>query len=203
MKIKSSLATHFSIASLICAGGCGIPQTHDEPLGGGYEEVTYTRSFISEPQAHRITLQYRNPDGGRVVIWPSMNGPIVKGDLAVFVANMGYEQPTPDHPHVTSTRLFAVKAPEPPLDITGEVLWRWSKQSGENFAKAFGGADIVRVEEKSNAFVLHFARGIDPDLNIDSDWNQLADIMREVKEKGIVRTDPVWGTAYAEKRFEQ
>jgi hypothetical protein len=31
------------------------------------------------------------------------------------------------------------------------------------------------------------------------DWNQVSDIMREVKEKGVMRKDPRWGTPYIEK----
>jgi len=33
-------------------------------------------------------------------------------------------------------------------------------------------------------------------------WDQLSVIMREVKEKGVVRKDRVWGTSYIEKEFK-
>jgi uncharacterized protein YlbG (UPF0298 family) len=39
-------------------------------------------------------------------------------------------------------------------------------------------------------------------LNIYMDWNQISDVMREVKEKGVVRKDRVWGTSYIEKEFK-
>ena len=173
-----------------------------ESLSNGYEEVTYTQNSISEPSAHQISLQYRNTEGKRVMIWPSLDGvnEVIKGDLAVFVAKKAFEPPLSGEPLATDSRLFAVKASELPLDITDEVLWRWSKQSGENFVKIVKIA-IVYPKEKDNGIEFHFVRGIS-DLNIFMSWNQISDIMREVIEKGVVRKDRVWGTSYIEKEFK-
>jgi hypothetical protein len=33
------------------------------------------------------------------------------------------------------------------------------------------------------------------------DWDQVSEIMRAVKEKGVVRHDPRWGTPYLENKF--
>lgn len=41
-----------------------------------------------------------------------------------------------------------------------------------------------------------------PEAIITLNWNQIADIMREVKEKGVVRKDLRWGTSYIEKEFK-
>ena len=34
------------------------------------------------------------------------------------------------------------------------------------------------------------------------DWNQIFDVMREVKEKGVIHKDLRWGTTYIEKEFK-
>jgi hypothetical protein len=41
-----------------------------------------------------------------------------------------------------------------------------------------------------------------PDTSIlQLDWNQVSDIMRAVKEKGVVRRDPRWGTPCLENQY--
>jgi hypothetical protein len=176
-------------------------------LGNGYEEVTYTRTSISEPSAHRISLQYQNAKGKRIIIWPSLDGvkEVIKDETVVFVGKAASQQTNPDNPRATDSRLFAVRAPSLPLDITDEVLWRWSKQSGEDFAKLLKKAYVSYPKETNDVLELHFAIWSPPDwpdLNIHMDWNQISDIMREVKEKGVVRKDRVWGTTYIEKEFQ-
>ena len=102
-------------------------------------------------------------------------------------------------------RLFVVRAPDPPLDITDEVLWRWSKQSGRSFAELLGKDYIRGANETNNVLELSFFIVKRPDweeLNIRMDWNQFFDVVREVKEKGVVRKDRVWGTSYIEKEFK-
>ena len=47
-------------------------------------------------------------------------------EIALFVGDRGYVEAGGKAIH---PRLFAVKAPELPLDITDEVLWRWAKIS--------------------------------------------------------------------------
>jgi hypothetical protein len=87
------------------------------------------------------------------------------------------------------------------LDITDEVLWRWSKESGDDFVEILKVASIVYPKEKDNGVEFHFARG-GPDLNIFMNWNQISDVMREVKEEGVIRKDRVQGTSYIEKEFQ-
>jgi len=88
------------------------------------------------------------------------------------------------------------------LDITDEVLWRWSKQSGEDFTNVMRRASITYPKEKDNVIELFFAAGIHNDIVVRTDWNQILDVMREVKEKGVVRKDVRWGTTYIEKEFK-
>jgi hypothetical protein len=181
--------------------GCGTI-SRVERLGTGYEVVAYTRHSFSEPEATQITLQYRK-GWHTVVIWPSLDGvrEVKHNDVVVFVGEAAFKQLDPGKPHATDSRLFAVKAPEPPLDITDEILWRWSKESGEDFAAIMKKASIVYPQEKDNGIEFPFARG-GPDLNIFMSWDQISNVMREVKKKGVVRKDRVWDTSYIEKEFK-
>ena len=54
--------------------------------------------------------------------------PSMRPTKHIFVGDKAYLEPD----RVTHPRLFAVKSPELPLDITDEMLWRWSKASFTN-----------------------------------------------------------------------
>jgi len=102
-------------------------------------------------------------------------------------------------------QLFAVRAPELPLDITDEIIGRWAQTSGKDVVKAIAMAGIVYFQEKNNKMDFHFVFWTSekwPDTVITLDWNQISDVMREVKEKGIERKDLRWGTRYIEKEFK-
>lgn len=208
MKLEKKSICCFSLVILFTGiTGCGSVSSV-EPLGGGYEEVIYTRNSISEPSAHQITLQYRKPDGGLIMVWPSVRSYRVKKDMAVFVGNEAYEQPDPDDPQATRPRLFLVRAPDLPLDVSEEILWRQAKQSGGDLTKLLKKQELLKkinisyVGETNSLLELRFGiEGGGPYGVLYLDWNQISDIMREVKEKGVVRKDRVWGTSYIEKEF--
>ena len=99
-------------------------------------------------------------------------------------------------------RIFAVKAPEPPLDITSEVIRIWCKESHYDYAAALARASIANTEEKADALEFTFAvfRGEDwPNTVVRVSWLGISEIMREVKEHGVVRKDHRYGTKYVEK----
>jgi hypothetical protein len=100
--------------------------------------------------------------------------------------------------------LFAVRSPALPLDITDEVLWRWSKATGKDFAKTVDRFSMVTPAEKNGQLELQLEFWTEekdwPDKStFQLDWKQMSDIMREVKGKGALRADPRWGTPYIEK----
>jgi hypothetical protein len=207
MKLTINLVFHLSLA-MLCAGLAGCASPHPvAPLGNGYEEVSHpARASINQPEATRISLQYRRPDGRTIPIWPSLYGAgeVVKGDVAIFVGDKAYVSPDPDDPRGTKPRLFAVQSPALPLDITGEILWRWSKATGKDFAKAGQLFSLATPAEKNGQLELQLEFWTEekdwPDkTTFQLDWNQVSDIIREVKEKGTVHKDLRWGTPYIEK----
>jgi len=125
----------------------------------------------------------------------------VKNGVALFSGYAAYRGPYHHEPQDTELRIFAVKAPELPLDITDEILWRGSKESGRDFTNTLKTASYVLSEEKDDGIEFRFATGVSG-INVRLDWNQIADIMREVKEQGVVRKDRVWDTSYIEKEFK-
>jgi hypothetical protein len=206
MKLIKNPIVHFSLA-ILCAGlaGCMTPNPVT-PLGGGYEEKGHPNRSSPAPADTRVSFQYRAPDGRITLIWPSLYGvgEVVKGNVAIFVGDRAYVSSDPDDPRGTKPRLFAVRSPGLPLDITDEVLWRWSKTTGKDFSKATQWFNMATPAEKNGQLELQlefWAEEKDwPDkTTLQLDWNQVFDIMREVKEKGTLRKDPRWDTPYIEK----
>lgn len=194
----------------LCWTGC---QTHKAviPLNSGYQEVSHPHhTFIDEPEPPRISFQHRAADGTVTQIWPSLFGvdTVIEGDLAIFVAEKAYVDPE----RVTHPRLFAVQAPALPLDLTDEILWRWSQANGKNFNKTlqkFSG--ITPVERNGGLEVrLDFwadttfgtAREDWPDnSSILFTWPQVEEIIQAVKAKGVVQKDLRWHTEYIGEKY--
>ena len=130
MKLIKNPIVYFSLA-MLCAGlaGCMTPNPV-APLGGGYEEEGHPSRSSPDPADTRVSFQYRAPDGKITLIWPSLYGvgEVINGDVAIFVGDKAYVSPDPDDPRGTKPRLFAVRSPALPMDITDEVLWRGRRQ---------------------------------------------------------------------------
>src|SRR5215831_10007872 len=167
--------------------GCKTHQETHTP-GDGYKEITHPNRSPNDDEQARVSLEYRGPDGQTYLIWPSLftSDEIIKADVAVFVGDEAYVSPNPNDPRGTKPRLFAVKAPGPPLDITDEVLWYWCKASGKDFAKAmrlFNVATLVNHGDKVEVQLEFYVNERDwPDnATLQLDWNQISEIMRTVK----------------------
>jgi hypothetical protein len=206
MKPIKNLIIRFLLVMLYAGlAGCMTPNPV-APLGGGYEEKGHPNRSSPDPADARVSFQYRAPDGKITLIWPSLYGvgEVVKGDVAIFVGDKAYLSPDADTPRGTKPRLFAVRSPALPLDITDEVLWQWSKKSGKDFAKALDRFSMVSPEEKNGQVELQLEfwtqeRDWPDKTTLQLDWSQVFDIMREVKEKGTLHKDPRWNTPYIEK----
>lgn len=209
MKLLNYSTAVVVLAALSLAGaGC---QTHKtvQPLGGGYEEVTHPHhTLLDDPPPPRIALQYRDKDDKLTRVWPSLysTDEVVKDDLALFVA----EKAEPDR--VTYPRLFAVRAPAPPLDITDELLWRWCKANGKSFEKALTQITLVTPVEEGDGLQIRFQfwandiygkpREDWPDNGeLHLSWKQVDDLMRAVKAKGVQMKDLRWHTVFIGEKF--
>ena len=195
----------FVLPALLCLGlaGCTTPP-RIQPLSGGYEEIIHPAKSM-DPADARVSLDYRGPEGRTSLIWSSLYGTdvVIKGDLALFIADKAYVSSDPDDPRGTKPRLFAAQPPGLPLDITDEVLWYWSKASGKDFTKAVQLLNLATPVATDNhlAVQLEFwvnGNGWPDNSTLRLDWNQVSEIMRTVKTNGKVRKDLRWGTPYIE-----
>ena len=192
---------------MLCAllAGCAS-STQVAPLRNGYEEAGHPKGSMSSPTDIRVSFQYRAPDGKVTLIWPSLYGvgEVIHGDMAIFVGDKAYVSSEAGVPKEIKPRLFAVRSPALPLDITDEVLRRWSKASGKDFAQAMQRFSLATPAEKNGQLELQLDFLTEeqnwPDRSaVQLGWDQVSDIMREVKAKGAVHKDLRWGTPYIEK----
>jgi len=198
-----------SALALLATGPAGCQSTSQVvPINHGYEEVGHpTHNPDAEPEAARVSFQYREPNGHADLIWPALYGvnEVIHDDIAIFVGDQSYQQPDFENPRGTKPRLFAVRAPGLPLDITDEVLWRWSKTSGKDFQQARGKLSLITPMENNGHLDLHLVFWTDdagwPDAIYSLDWNQVQDIMHEIKAKGTEHHELRWKTPYLEKSF--
>jgi hypothetical protein len=186
------------VAGLLCLTGCGSISDY-EPLGSGYIWVTHTQNSISEPSAHQFALEYSPGKGKRwKKVWPDLYGGIVvTNGVAVFVAIKAYGPHTWGTPWESTSRprLFAVRAPDYPLDITGPVLALTAKHRGQNLSEIENSAGFESLHQTSNGIKIRFAtRNWFDDVELS--WNQVSNIMIDVKNHGVVRKDLRFGSKY-------
>jgi hypothetical protein len=202
MKPIKRLVLYF-FPAILCLGltGCSSPLTVT-PQPNGYEEVTHPHRS-GAPADVQISFRHRAPNGSLTPIWPALYGvnEVIHGEVAIFVGEVAYLSSNPEDPRGTRPRLFAVKSPALPLDITDEILAQWSQTNAKDFAQARKRLSLVTPAEKDGRLELQLEFWSNEKNWPDTaalllDWNRVSDIMQEVKEKGTVRKDLRWKTPY-------
>jgi len=190
---------------LLCLplAGCQSDRTGMKALGQGYEEVTHSgRSFASGSGDGRTSLAFDAPDGKTLLVWPSLYGvdEVIHSGMAVFVGDVTHGGRTS---RATRPRLFVVQAPGLPVDITYEVLSRWSAAAGKDFRTALEKFSLVTPVAKAGRLELQFdfwtedgEKGWPDKAVLQLDWPQLTDMMRAVKQRGGVKKDSRWRTPF-------
>ncbi|HTY88414.1 MAG TPA: hypothetical protein VMB80_13175 [Candidatus Acidoferrum sp.] len=206
MKTFKCLVCCFSPALLALSLAACATSHPVESLGGGYEELAHPRGSASASEDMRVSFQYRAPDGKITPIWPALYGvnEVIHSNVAIFVGDVACLSSDPDHSRTTKPRLFAVQAPALPLDITDEILWRWSKMWGKDFSQAQQLFTLATPVEQGGRLELQIEFWTDakdwPDKAVvQLDWDEVSSIMAELKTKGTVHKDLRWGTPYIAK----
>jgi hypothetical protein len=197
-------------AVLICVGFTGCQsQKNVSAMGNGYEETPHrSHAFMQKAQTW-VSLDYRDSADKTTEVWPtiSTDNVIIKGDLAVFVGDKAFVTPQ----RTTHPRLFAVKSPELPIDISDEVLHRWCVANSKLYSQAANNLIQLSIESKDDGLIVHlefWTSGLlgenkdwpdASDLNLN--WPQVKDIMNHVKARGIPKKDPRWDTPYIGEKF--
>ena len=155
---------------------------------------------LSEPDLVEIKLQYHDPKGKQVVVWTFLESEVFQKDgVAVFLAQKYYLWDGLDKRWGEEARVFAVKAPELPIDISTEIAGRWAQKSGKDVKAALTYLhDNGIMNGKVNGDNLDFyMNGSDMIVS----WDEISDMMRVVKENGAVHKDPELGTKCWEMEF--
>jgi len=210
---KMKIPNHLAIRGLIALLGLGVAgcQTHKtvSPLSGGYEEVAHPyHTLIDQPPSPRISFQHRNADGSTSEIWPSLYGvpEVIHGDLAIFVGDKAFKDPDPE----THPRLFAVRSPELPVDITEEVLGRWAKAEGKDARAAVDRITLITPAENANGLELDLEFWTRSEWSGPENWPQksscllswpaVGEILNAVKARGVAEKDLRWHVPYIGER---
>ncbi len=198
--MKSRKQNAFLATCYLLLSGCGTT-SYVESLGDSYVEVRKVQYSISEPGGAQTILEYRPQHGPRIVIWPSLReGPYVRDGKAVFLADYASSKRQPGERWPMVPRFFCVSAPDLPLDITDLVFRLGSKQSGQDLRELLRKGDASYIKETNNLIAFHFSVWRPPDwppmITVQTTWDQISDMMREVKAKGVIRKDLRYGTRY-------
>ncbi len=193
--------------AFICLGLVGCQSNKSiTALGSGYEEITHsTRLLIGESELLRTSFEHLGSGDKLVMILPSLYGvnEVINGDMAIFVGDKSYLE---SGDKGTRPRLFAVKFPELPLDITEAVLWYWSKSASRDFSKTLNRFSLVTPEEKNGRLELQLdflseEKDWPDKAALELDWSQVSAIMNAVKKKGVVEKDLRWHTPYIGEKY--
>jgi len=171
--------------------GCG--GTVVKPLSDGYEEVAVTYRGMGEPEMTQHKLAHRDTQGRQVIIWPWVFSDIFIHDgVAVFLGeDLGHD-----------VRLFAVKPPEVPLDITSQVVGGWAQESGWNVPATTAAAAPIggkQTGEGDLEFYFEFSGGVQPGTNLVVKWSQVPDMMGHVRAHGVEGKDRKFGRYLTEE----
>lgn len=203
-KLSTSSIVRLSSLSLLCLAlaGCASHKVVT-PLAGGFVEVSHTPRFAGSDAETRVSLEFQTTDGKTRLIWPDLYGvrEVVHGDVAIFVGDKAYVSADADDRRGVKPRLFVVRTNGLPLDITGEILWRWAKPAGKDFAKAGQNFSTVIPTEANNGLQLKLVFDTDdrdwPDsATLQLSWDEVAAIMQAAQSHGTARKDPRWHTPF-------
>src|SRR2546430_181797 len=149
-------ACWLAVAAL-CASGCGH-KDEITVLSDGYETAARTqRSFMNEPESLKVKLYNRSPNGKRVLVWPILHSEVfIKDGVAVFAGSRSTGRSKLDNILEMKLRLFVVKAPEPPIDVTSVVIGGWARKSAKDIATVVRTASLLGAQGSTNEITCHF-----------------------------------------------
>ena len=199
--LRGSLVRALALGSGLMLAGCQSEHPGKAiPVGGGYVEVRHLKRGQEDDGTARTSLEHPGEGEKRVLIWPELYGvnEVIHGELAVFVGDV----PVAKHGS-TSPRLFLVVYPRLPVDVTGEILWRWARDTRHDFARAQEKFTLVTPVAAKDRLELHLDFWTDegekgwPDKDILSlDWREITAMLARAEKRAEPAKAPGWDTPY-------
>jgi hypothetical protein len=174
-------------------------------LGGGYEEIKIVhKSVLMEPSLIQQQLTHRDASGKRTLVWPWLRSDVfITNGSAVFLGDRSTTWSANDKRWGQAPRLYVVKSPEPPVEITNEVLRRWARSTGKPEQEVVKSAGLIGGEMLPNGsfdFYFEFNGGRWPGTDIVLDWAQIIEIGKLVRKDGELHKDPELHSDYIGER---
>lgn len=188
-----------ALFGLLTVTGCRTPHGQESPLSRNYAEVAYPRRGEDADFA-RVALEFHPPGGPKQTLWPQLYGvnEVVLDDLVIFVGDVSSHRRGNTQP-----RLFLVQAPQVPVDVTDEMLWRWSRANHRNLDQALQHYSLVTPVRVGAEVELRFDFWTDEGEN---DWpehgvlrlpvGQMPEILRSAQKRAHPEREPTWHTDY-------
>ena len=176
------------------------------PVGNGFELVTvWHTSFLGEPENAELKLEYKEPHGRGVSVWPRAGWVVcVRSNHVVFQGDRSVRWIEHDKVWDIEARIFVWQPQSLPVDITSEVLHRWAQDAGKDVSTAVNHARVKSLKEAGDILQVHFEfdggefGGADgfPNVDVMLKWDQIESIAEKVRKDGAVRKDPELGLNY-------
>ena len=176
-----------SAALLLCTTfpliqGCSEKeQTSDfQPLQGGFGVVTKWVGIDSGPGAG---LYYKSNTSKPTLIWPFLgpaSGPLLfTNDIGFFIGDI-----PDDQGRLGRGTYFAVQAPGPALDVSEDVLRLWAESKNVDFKKVKDRYSPLDLKATVGGIEAHFIGDEQLPATIDLSWEQISNIIQDVKQTG-------------------
>jgi hypothetical protein len=188
----------FSAAFAITLTSCvGPSRTVYKPKGEGYGSIDVTWRGVAGDITGYTELYYWDSRGKRTLVWPSLARLVPLGrNAAVF---RGYLVDGPSDPYPGkqgAIYLFGVEGSEPVVQIREDIVNQWLGPSQKNLAKVLHTTDVTDIKRLDGKVRFRVRTGASEGTDLDLSDEEVLAIIRKVRERGKVVTDPGTGTPY-------
>jgi hypothetical protein len=198
MKMQISLFLLLLLALVVLCNSCepkasSPKESSFRPIQNGFGVVVQPMGIDSGPGAK---LYYKGTNENPVLVWPCIGTagyPILyTNDIALLLADKPDERG-----YLGNGALIAVQGTGPAMDISDDVLKIAAEQKHVDFKKALRVCEPLRLNQTENGIKVYilaekYKDPTIPDLEVQITWEQVFEIMRDVKSSG--KTNKVTNT---------
>jgi len=168
---------------LLFAQGCEKSQPDFRPISGGFGVVTKWIGVDSGPGGG---LYYKDGNSRITLIWPFIG---LSEEPMLFTNNLGFfigEMPD-DQGRMGTGAYFAVEAPGPAVDVSEDILKLWAESRNLDFEKVKGRYVPLQITQTATGIQVHFLGDEKLPATCVVNWQQISNIIEDVKRTGKER----------------